>query len=266
MAKKSRKKESKNETKSWGTKILGVLSGTALIAFCICLILAMAGYNPSDESFNVSNSEKISNFMGRFGSYSADFIVNSYGLAVFVFLIPVLIWGYLLIRHQKIIEFKIRLFALLLGIVSLGGVLDRLFAAPLEKINLLGKFSHLLPEALAGMFKSWGLSGYENAAVLALLSLMALMSFNLAAGITFKHWSRALRAIGACIYAVGLGIYGFARRLGDPRALAEPRMENTVSKTKEKSRKEIEKLTAMNVVELDVVAKNIYVPQEEEEK
>ena len=238
MAKKSRKKESKNETKSWGTKILGVLSGTALIVFCICLILAMAGYNPSDESFNVSNSEKISNFMGRFGSYSADFIVNSYGLAVFVFLIPVLIWGYLLIRHQKIIEFKIRLFALLLGIVSLGGVLDRLFAAPLEKINLLGKFSHLLPEALAGMFKSWGLSGYENAAVLALLSLMALMSFNLAAGITFKHWSRALRAIGACIYAVGLGIYGFARRLGAPRALAEPRMENTVSKTKEKSRKE----------------------------
>lgn len=34
---------------------------------------------------------------------------------------------------------------------------------------------------------------------------------------------------------------------------------------KEKSKKEIEKLTAMNVVELDVVAKNIYVPQNEEE-
>ena len=34
---------------------------------------------------------------------------------------------------------------------------------------------------------------------------------------------------------------------------------------KKKSKKEIEKLTAMNVVELEVVAKNIYVPQEEEE-
>lgn len=32
---------------------------------------------------------------------------------------------------------------------------------------------------------------------------------------------------------------------------------------KEKARKEIEKLTAMNVVKIDVVAKNIYVPQEE---
>ena len=238
MAKKSRKKESKNEAKGWGAKILGVLSGTALIVFCVCLVLGIAGYNPADESFNVSNSDKISNFMGRFGSYSADFIANSYGLAVFVFLIPVLVWGYLLIKHQKIIEFKIRLFALLLGIISLGGVFNQVLAAPLEKVNLLGKFSHLLPETLTRMFKSWGLSGYENAAVLALLSLMALMSFNLAAGITFKHWSRALRAIGACIYAVGLGIYDFARRLGAPRALAEPRTETSATQTKEKARKE----------------------------
>ncbi len=35
---------------------------------------------------------------------------------------------------------------------------------------------------------------------------------------------------------------------------------------KAKSKKEIEKLTAMNVVELEVVAKNIYVPQEEGEQ
>ncbi len=35
---------------------------------------------------------------------------------------------------------------------------------------------------------------------------------------------------------------------------------------KKKSKKEIEKLTAMNVTQLEVVAKNIYVPQEEEEK
>lgn len=32
---------------------------------------------------------------------------------------------------------------------------------------------------------------------------------------------------------------------------------------KEKAKKEIEKLTAMNVVEIEVVAKNIYVPEKE---
>lgn len=37
-----------------------------------------------------------------------------------------------------------------------------------------------------------------------------------------------------------------------------------IKEFKKKARKEIEKLTAMNVVELEVVAKNIYVPQEEE--
>ena len=33
---------------------------------------------------------------------------------------------------------------------------------------------------------------------------------------------------------------------------------------KKRARKEIEKLTAMNVVELDVVAKNIYVPEKQD--
>ena len=36
-----------------------------------------------------------------------------------------------------------------------------------------------------------------------------------------------------------------------------------ISDFKIKAKKEIEKLTAMNVVELDVVAKNIYVPEKE---
>ena len=41
-------------------------------------------------------------------------------------------------------------------------------------------------------------------------------------------------------------------------------VKDGLNEFKEKSKKEIEKLTAMNVVELDVVAKNIYVPQNEE--
>ncbi len=38
-----------------------------------------------------------------------------------------------------------------------------------------------------------------------------------------------------------------------------------INQFKQKARKEIEKLTAMNVVQLEVVAKNIYVPEENEE-
>ena len=37
-------------------------------------------------------------------------------------------------------------------------------------------------------------------------------------------------------------------------------IQETLKEFKQKARKEIENLTAMNVVKLDVVAKNIYVP------
>ena len=222
MAKKSKKKEIKLEAKNWINKIIGTAAGTGLIAFGFCLILGMAGYNPADESFNVSNSDKISNFMGRFGSYSADFIVNSYGLAIFIFLLPVFVWGVLLIKHQKIIEFKIRLFAVLLGIVTLAGFLWQTASAPLEKISLAGKFSHLLPQYLVRLFKSWKMDGYENIAATVLLGVIAVMSFNLAMGVTFRHWAAAAKATWRFMRVISLGLYAFCYRLCHPLSLFEP--------------------------------------------
>ena len=55
---------------------------------------------------------------------------------------------------------------------------------------------------------------------------------------------------GAKIYVEVTVMYGFS-------------VIDGINEFKQKARKEIEKLTAMNVVELDVVAKNIYVPEAE---
>lgn len=232
MVKKN--KETKAQTKSFLIKISSIACGAGLLIFCVCLVLGMIGYNPSDESFNVSNSPEISNFMGSFGSYSADFIVSSFGLAIFVFLIPVAVWGYLLIKNQKIFEFKIRLVALLIGIISLAGVLNQTLSAPLEKINMVGKFSHLLPEALIRMFKSWKISGYENQASLILLALIAIMSFNLAVGITFKQWGRAFRALSLVICIFCKNAVFFIIRLFKPRSLTDNFKPNTPVKNKER--------------------------------
>ena len=56
---------------------------------------------------------------------------------------------------------------------------------------------------------------------------------------------------GATIYLEVIVLYGY-------------NILNLIREFKEKAKKEIEKLTAMNVVQLDVVAKNIYVPESEE--
>ena len=242
MAKKSTKKASINKNKTSFGKFFAMLLGALLLVFCVCLILSMIGYTPTDESFNVSNSDKINNFMGRFGSYSSDFIVNSYGMAIFVFLIPLFVWGYLLIKNQKILEFKIRLFAVLLGILTLSGVFYQTMPIALEKINLLGKFSHMLPSFLIKVFNDWNIKGYESAVSLIILTTIALMSFNLATGITFKHWAKLIKTISITTYKVLVAIYAFSKKLIHPSSLFEAKesvvLNEATIETEDTSRKE----------------------------
>ena len=233
MAKRKTKKTASNTNPNNIKKFVAIFCGIALIVFCISLVLSMIGYTPTDESFNVSNSDKINNFMGRFGSYSSDFIVNSCGLAIFVFLIPLLVWGCLLIKNQKILEFKIRLFAVVLGIVSLSGVFHQTISSSLEKINLQGKFSHMLPSSLAKIFKNWGVNNFENNLSLAVLVVVSIMSFNLATGITFKHWYKCIKAICKAIYYVVKGVYIFIKKLATHKPLFEEK--NSVVSEKKRS-------------------------------
>ena len=273
MAKKSTKKASINKNKTSFGKFFAMLLGALLLIFCVCLILSMIGYTPTDESFNVSNSDKINNFMGRFGSYSSDFIVNSYGMAIFVFLIPLFVWGYLLIKNQKILEFKIRLFAVLLGILTLSGVFYQTMPIALEKINLLGKFSHMLPSFLIKVFNDWNIKGYESAVSLIILTTIALMSFNLATGITFKHWAKLIKTISITTYKVLVAIYAFSKKLIHPSSLFEAkesvvfneatketedtsRKEPVFGKEIENNKKEIEKAPKKSTTEPVKVIKN----------
>ena len=239
MAKKTSKRTSTSKKTNSFKKFAYIVCGYLLILFCISLILSMIGYTPTDESFNVSNSDKINNFMGRFGSYSSDFIVNSYGFAIFVFLVPLLVWGYLLIKNQKIIEFKIRLFAVILGIISFSGVLFQTVSELLEKINLLGKFSHTLPVFLMNLFKKWGITTYESQLSLVVLLVVSLMSFNLATGITFKQWYKLIRNIINTLITASVFTYRFVKKLINPKSLFEEKKEsNNVRVSLDTNRKE----------------------------
>ncbi len=236
MARKNKKET--NTNKSWIAKIPSIMVGTGLIVFCVSLVLGMIGYNPADESFNVSNSDKISNFMGRFGSYSADFIANSFGLAILIFLIPVAVWGYLLIKNQKILEFRIRMLAVIIGIIPLAGILYQFCGETLDKYSLQGKFSSLLPGFLINLFKDWKMTGYENVAALTLQALIALMSFNLAVGISFRQWGRFFTKAGHFIGISLKYMIMFMIRLCKPKSLVYTNETVYASKRSSKERKE----------------------------
>ena len=236
MAKKTNKKTSQTKNNLF-LKIISTTLGISLLVFCISLVLSMIGYTPSDESFNVSNSDSINNFMGRFGSYSSDLIVNSFGFSVFIFLIPLFVWGCLLIKHHKILEFKIRMFAVILGTLTLSGVLYISCSTFLENINLLGKFSHMLPNFLTSTLKSWGAENYSSVITLIILALVSVMSFNLATGITFKQWYNAIKVFALLVSKMLIALKVFTQKLIHPSALYQREdtllQENSVSFRKE---------------------------------
>ena len=264
MVKKNKKSKKENNQKII-QKVLLILLGLGLILFSISLVLSMFGYTPTDESFNVSNSDTINNFMGRFGAYSSDFIVNSYGLAILIFLIPVTIWGIMLIKHQKVIELKIRILATILGTITLSGVFFITIASQLETINLLGKFSHVLPEFLNNLFISWGAKGYETYLNITILTIFSLMAFNLATGINFKHWYNTIKTISIATYKTIKIIYSFINRLLHPSSLFEKtelksvenkeKIEPTIN-NKEETPKTIEKKQTKQTSQTNKTAKS----------
>ena len=61
--------------------------GLIFISASICLAIALTTYSPEDPSFIYGDSSiEIKNFLGIYGSSVADFLLQSFGLASFLFL------------------------------------------------------------------------------------------------------------------------------------------------------------------------------------
>lgn len=95
------------------------LSGLCVLAFVVYAALALWGYHPQDQSFNTSSSLPTLNWMGSAGAFIADFLLQTFGLASFMFLGVAFVWGILL--FQSIFKMDpIRLSACLLGCLCFG--------------------------------------------------------------------------------------------------------------------------------------------------
>lgn len=186
-------------------KIFCNLMGVFLIILPLAILAAIFDYSADDPSLNkvVSDDRPVQNFLGLFGAYSADFVLSTFGLALIVFLIVPILWGLSLLFQREIIEWKMRLFAWFVGIISFAGFID------LTCRNYLGRFN--LPYSLTGEWSrhlSTSLNNYANyltllkppynkIILLILLLFISLMAFNFAAGITFKFWLRLFSKVAA---------------------------------------------------------------------
>ena len=94
------------------------LIGLTLIFSALLLSISFFSYSPSDPTFiHGSQNVAINNLLGIYGSLVADFLLQSFGLGSFLFLITITIWGITLVVKKKINRILFKFFYLVLYLI-----------------------------------------------------------------------------------------------------------------------------------------------------
>jgi S-DNA-T family DNA segregation ATPase FtsK/SpoIIIE len=177
------------------------LAGCALAVLAFSLLIACLTYNPQDPSLNDATGGPVSNPLGPFGSYSADVMMQSLGMAALLAPLVIFAWGWRLLRERQLpSRWWWRLAAFPAGLILLAMALESLprpATWPLD--NKLGGFVGDLVLYNLGDF--FGLPLWLLALVAFPLGLAGLI---FALGLTAEEW-RVLRG-GTTL------VFGGARR------------------------------------------------------
>ncbi len=96
--------------------------GALLTLLGVVFFLALATFDRGDPSFNLATPQPPHNLFGMTGAYTADFLLQSIGLAAWLLAFIITIWGLRLTRKHAIPRFPFRLIlfpvTLLLGAVT----------------------------------------------------------------------------------------------------------------------------------------------------
>ena len=94
------------------------LLGLVLIFSTLLLAISFFSYSPNDPTFiHGSQNVVINNLLGIYGGLVADFLLQSFGLGAFLFLITIAIWGISLIFKKKIKKIQFKIFYLILCLI-----------------------------------------------------------------------------------------------------------------------------------------------------
>lgn len=210
MVKKTDKTKKKD---SFIKKIIYIILGVSLLTFCLLSIISVFSYNPKDSSFNIASSDGISNILGSFGSYTADAIIRSFGLALITFVFAPIVWGYELVLGKERINYPTRIFAFVIGVLSFS-----VFLAILPKygsFELGGVVGKKLYFHLMSFINGFVSFSYNKIIVAVALCLLTILAFNYSIGITYKNWYRWCLAVVEFLKKTGKAISYLFTRSGE---------------------------------------------------
>ncbi|HEY4134783.1 MAG TPA: DNA translocase FtsK 4TM domain-containing protein [Alphaproteobacteria bacterium] len=158
--------------------------GILLLLVGAGLLLALVSHNPNDPSGNVAATGRaIANWAGPVGAWSADFLLQSFGIAGGILPVAFIAWGWRILAKRGIAPLWLRILLLIAAILLIGAAGDGLEA---------------MGQAASG--GAWRLGGWVGASVFAQLHDLANLFGS--------------SEVGAALLAAATGIIGLVALVG----------------------------------------------------
>jgi S-DNA-T family DNA segregation ATPase FtsK/SpoIIIE len=93
------------------------LGGISLIVLTMLLAAALASWSVQDPSLSHATNAPVRNLMGVSGAIVADLLMQLFGIAAVVLLLPVAVWGWRLCTHRPLNREKLRLLTWVAGVL-----------------------------------------------------------------------------------------------------------------------------------------------------
>ncbi|MCS0495222.1 DNA translocase FtsK [Ancylobacter sp. MQZ15Z-1] len=166
---------------------LAELAGLVLLVVCALLFVALATWSVNDPSLSRSSDSAPANLLGLPGAAIADLLMQLFGVAAVAVVLPMGIWGWLILTHRRPRRGRARLVAGIVGVVCAAGFaacLPRFGAWPLPSGlgGVMGEAVLAVPDAL----RSTWLSGFDYAVVGGICLFGAVIGLPIAVGIGLK--------------------------------------------------------------------------------
>lgn len=227
----------RKKQKSFGVKLTWRIFGLGLLLWTASLIVSCLFYDMADPAYNIASSKQVHNLLGVYGAKSADVILTWFGVVLPIFLIAPLIWGYNFLRLREFIHAYWRIFAWFTGVAALSVAIS-LLKPFIDDFKPGGNVGLFLSRQIMSLFNRFYVFAYGKYILSALLSIVALLAFNLACGITLKGWylaaKRAFAAVAGVWGALSLAVKKiWAAGAGETAGRSKPAKEKKVRERKE---------------------------------
>lgn len=181
------------------------LAGAAVALIAVACLLLLISYNQHDPSWNNAQSgaeASTYNWLGKFGSHTADLLRQFFGAASYLLCVVLGAWGWRIMSQRGLDHLAGRTAMALVALLAASTTLHAL-ASQGKTVQSGGAFGILIAGKLAAAFPPyWGQYAVAGLAVLA-----ALGALYMACALTLAEWSAVVAFCHRkCAWAVAAGI------------------------------------------------------------